>query len=278
MSECLPLYYWANQQNFGDELSKYLVEKITKKKVRFAPTTELGKLVAIGSILNTQTCYSESFIWGSGVLHFNAFVEEKRKLFPLNKFLASLRKRKFGRSSIFAVRGPLTKEILEREGFNVPDVFGDPAILLPKFYTPSELQGDDIGVILHLTHENSVDKEKLVSMGCRFISILREGTKGIESFIDEVCLCKRIYSTSLHGVIVAQAYGIPAQWIQIENKAIHADQDLKFRDYFMGAGQIIQTPLKLKTIYDLDINVQPPEIRPFPNAENLLQSFPSRFL
>jgi pyruvyltransferase len=39
-------------------------------------------------------------------------------------------------------------------------------------------------------------------------------TNDVEGIITEICSCKKILSTSLHGIIVAQAYNIPALWIK----------------------------------------------------------------
>ena len=50
--EIIKLNYWAGHKNFGDELSPYLVEKITGKKVQYAGQKELNKLTAIGSIID----------------------------------------------------------------------------------------------------------------------------------------------------------------------------------------------------------------------------------
>ena len=75
-------------------------------------------------------------------------------------------------------------------------------------------------------------------------SFLRD--EQLENFIDEVCSCQKIFSSSLHGIILAQAYGIPAQWIQITNTPIHRDANHKFADYFLGAGLPVQKPISIE--------------------------------
>ena len=62
-----------------------------------------------------------------------------------------------------------------------------------------------------------------------------------------MCSCERIFSTSLHGVIVAQAYGIPVKWITFDKLPIHGDERYKFYDYFLGVNQEIQEPLVLQS-------------------------------
>lgn len=50
-------------------------------------------------------------------------------------------------------------------------------------------------------------------------------TDDVESFIDQIIDSDYILSTSLHGIIIAHAYGIPALWIK---KDILHLQDLNF--------------------------------------------------
>lgn len=81
-------------------------------------------------------------------------------------------------------------------------------------------------------------------------------------------------------MIVAQAYGIPAQWITVKDSPIHDDQNFKFEDYFLGAGQEVQRPINIKLaaedLKDLKL-VTPAKINRkqlTETAGNLLKSFP----
>lgn len=86
------------------------------------------------------------------------------------------------------------------------------------------------------------------------------------------------FSSSLHGIILAQAYGIPAQWIQIEGQPIQKDNHHKFEDYFLGSGQIIQVPIKVSLqesiLNSLSSFRSRPKVLPFNNTNQLLDSFP----
>lgn len=243
MDLTIPLHYWINKKNFGDELSKYIVQKISEKKVVYVRKNKHKKLLAIGSLIDRESAYSDSDIWGSGCLQQNALT--KIKYFPIGRYIKQLFSPK---SRVHAVRGPLSRKLLVDAGFFVPEVYGDPAILTPIFYQPRSTLSNDIGVILHQTHETPEAAQIIKRMGLRLISIYREGDNEIEEFIDEVASCRKVFSTSLHGVIIAQAYGVPAQWLRIANQPIHADEEFKFHDYFLGSNQICQTPWECKNI------------------------------
>lgn len=114
----------------------------------------------------------------------------------------------------------------------------------------------------------------------KVINIARSTSQEVEEFIDELTSCESIFSSSLHGVIVAQAYGIPAQWITVKNSPIHSEQNFKFEDYFLGASQEIQRPIcielnandlnDLKSVTPAKIN----EKQLTETASRLLESFP----
>ena len=272
----IPLYYWAGHKNFGDELSKYIVEKISGGECFFVKRSAKRKLLAIGSILDRSSAFSLSDIWGSGFLRRDQF---KIRFFPIGKNLKYYYSQLFCKSTVHAVRGPLSRDLLIKAGFSVPEIYGDPAILMPKFYSPKNIEKlHDIGIILHHTHETPEILSEIENRGWKLISILREGEQEIHDFIDEVVSCKKIFSTSLHGIILAQVYGIPAQWIRLAGKEIHPDEGFKFHDYFLGAGQEVQRSLYVRSLMDINENFAPPKINAFTNLDKLLNSFPKKYL
>lgn len=95
--------------NFGDELSPFIIKKLSNKNIRYS--NKEGKILSVGSIIHFAK--DNDIIWGSGLL--------EKTLLPKSKNL-----------KICSVRGPLTKMILDKNGYQCPAVFGDPAILLKK--------------------------------------------------------------------------------------------------------------------------------------------------
>lgn len=243
------MYYCKGLDNFGDELSVYIVEKLSQKSAVFANSTDDGKLVAIGSLLTYDVIHSDSVIWGTGTLTKNA-VKLFPKVFPLTRSLPTLARRlkesNKNVASIRAVRGPLTRKALIDAGISCPEIYGDPAIVMPRIYHPKPTTKSKVGLILHYSQERLFEQRTLNKTGrelFKLISIKRQGNEQLESFIDEVCSCEKIFSTSLHGLIIAQTYGIPAQWMRAKGTAIHSDETHKFIDYFLGVGLPPQTPL-----------------------------------
>ena len=121
------VFWWSSikfenkqQENFGDILSKYLVEKISNKnviwrhpiKMKWNPFVQKVYFTT-GSILAHVT--NKCVVWGSGIISMEDIVSN---------------------ATFLAVRGPETYEYLISKGYKVSKVFGDPAIVLPKYYNP----------------------------------------------------------------------------------------------------------------------------------------------
>jgi hypothetical protein len=159
--------------------------------------------MAIGSILN---CARPNFlVWGAG--YMNEFQRSEG-----GKFLA--------------VRGALSAQKLLRDGFPYCSVWGDPALLLPLLYKPGNAKKYLVGIIPHQCDNHSW-KDKY-SGKAKIIQIITGKNRTIENVIDDICSCEYILSSSLHGLIVAHSYCIPAIWIK-ESSTVGT---FKFYDYF----------------------------------------------
>jgi hypothetical protein len=211
------LYWWhekraSGDENYGDLLSQFLVEKISKQKVIAIkhPAKGLHKYffkhyVTIGSIISSAT--KNSIVWGSGIIKKNENIRDA-------KFIA--------------VRGPQTRKRILDLGFSCPEVYGDPAILLPDYYSNSKIQKEyEIGIIPHYVDFKTVNEVLKNDKRIKVIDLL---TKDAHSVTDQILQCKTIISSSLHGIIIPQSYRIPALWIKFSNKL--SGDNIKFYDYF----------------------------------------------
>lgn len=279
----IPLHYCSGLSNFGDELSPYLIQRITGRPVTQA--SESFGLYSIGSILDWDVMHSNCFVWGSGTLTSNSLSFYPHP-FPLSRSLRTIIKRLRTKhpleATICAVRGPLTRQQILNIGGKCPKIFGDPAILLPSYFNPPKQPIYPVGLILHHSQERLQGLEQIKDYGVFPISIRCNGEKAIETFIRNLCQCEVIFSTSLHGLIVAQAYGIKAQWITLKNKPIHRDAAYKFMDYFLGVGAPIQKPVAIELRKDSLCALRKVVPETFTICEQikskLLTSFPSKFL
>ena len=58
-------------------------------------------------------------------------------------------------------------------------------------------------------------------------------TNDYKKVIDKICSCKVIYTSSLHGIILAEAYGVPAVFYRGLPNII----DFKYKDYYASTGR-----------------------------------------
>ena len=192
------------------------------KKVMYCPRDDHEKLCAIGSIISSSTIKFGGTFWGSG-----SHVESVEFFDSNPKFLA--------------VRGPLTRNMLLDAGYNCPEIYGDPALFLPEFYPKKCTKKYKLGIVCHWRHREKLTCDNSVL----FIDILRKEDE-ITKFVDEICSCEKVISSSLHGIIIANAYGIPAKWFMLEGFPLEGNPYKKFHDYFLSVNMPIQDPLMLK--------------------------------
>lgn len=218
----IPLTWWNVTPNFGDLLSPYLIEKLTGKNAHLVDNRPGGNrtflklskqpfsYLAIGSIISRTN--SNSIVWGSG-----AFGTEGKK--HLNKDAQYL-----------AVRGPLTRNLLRIHGIQCPEVYGDPALLMPTVFPGTGEKKYKLGIILRWSEADwhGVETESDVKK-------INLGTDDIEGTLQDIISCEKIVSSSLHGLILADAYGIPSAWL---SSTTPKGLEFKFYDYFISVNKI----------------------------------------
>ncbi len=205
----VPLF-WHDTRNWGDGLSPKIIEMVSGKRA-YKPTLPVGpRVFAIGSILDAADRYS--IIWGSG-------------------FISEVSVPKECPHHVRAVRGPLTRDVLLKLGCACPETYGDPAILLPLYYSPTRHTRFKIGVIPHYVDQGAPVLKRI--QGDPSIRIIDVNSETFD-FVDQVCSCEVILSSSLHGLICADSYGIPSSRVVFSDKI--AGGDFKFTDYRLGLG------------------------------------------
>jgi pyruvyltransferase len=227
-SQPIPLFWWSEprlmgkkKENYGDLLSKYLVEKISGRKIIWVHPKKqawykLNKshYLTTGSILAQAS--KKSIVWGSGIIDRNQPIAE---------------------ADFRAVRGPETRNFLLNLGYECPETYGDPAVLLPDLYAPKVVQEFELGIIPHYVDHSKVSNLIKENQGIRIIDMM---TMDVEKTTREILTCKKIISSSLHGLIVAHSYGIPAVWLRFSQNVF--GDDVKFYDYFQSVGMKVGDP------------------------------------
>lgn len=218
------LLFWASSgrdsYNFGDAINPWLFLKISGIKPMDASRTLNISRRSIYSCVGSILGWSKSksiVVWGSGFISESSLLKQKPK-------------------SVCAVRGPLSREKLLKFGVECPEIFGDPALLIPRYYFPKIEKKFKLGIIPHYIdkeHPNFMNFCKSLPNDISIIDLELD----VETVIDSILECHKIISSSLHGLIVADAYGIPSLRVKFSNNVVGGD--FKFNDYFLSVGREI---------------------------------------
>ncbi|MGC9418251.1 MAG: polysaccharide pyruvyl transferase family protein [Rhodovulum sp.] len=221
---------WATEgvvaQNWGDKLNPYMAERISGRRVIHRadvyPIPPRPVHYWIGSHLATACSDPNAVVWGAGFISADVPITGRP-------------------SEIHAVRGWLSNERLRKGGLPAPDVVGDVALLLPRLYTPKRThERRSLGVIPHCYEwDEPFFRATRNWEDARVIDISGD----IEDVVDQIVACDRIISSSLHGIICADSYGVPAIWLHASDKP--KGDGFKFRDYFSSVGRPDSVPVQV---------------------------------
>jgi pyruvyltransferase len=214
--EGLPLFWWKEGPfvNFGDYISYKMVERIVGQPLlsynKRSPH-QMQKLLASGSIFYFAN--EGDVVWGSGI---NGLRMNKKDYL-------------FNSLSVRSVRGPLTRAFLKRN-FNIiaPEIYGDPALLFPYLFPEFKRKNypkHEYVVIIHfrdIPYFINDDQSYLV-----------HATEPWDVIIKAILNSKFVISSALHGIIIAESYGIPARLLRIGD----SEPLFKFVDYYEGTGR-----------------------------------------
>jgi len=240
------LFFWkpeGSRLNFGDHLARVIVTKLLADRGHLLEeeTARPRRLFAIGSVLHFAA--DGDVVWGSGV---NGKVDPQ-----LHRFRAL---------DVRAVRGPLTRDFLAARGIAAPPVYGDPALLLPALF-PGRFARD--AQRPYAVVPNLHDLELAQRAGMRH---LVSPTWSWNRCVAEILKAELVVSSSLHGIIIAEAYGIPARYLRLSD----TEHLFKYNDYMLGTGRKEIEPAG-SVEEALEMGGMPP---PVFDADALLAAFP----
>lgn len=215
-----------NRSNFGDQLAEVVVRSLLGSDVQVCNmavkgTERAGKgLVGLGSVLHFAG--PDDTIWGTGVI-------PGRFRWQDLQWFSRLRRRIAPSWDVRAVRGPLTREFMVRKlGIDCPEVYGDPALLLPEIVgAKARAPRRRYGVVPHYRDLPLLTGEPVMSPLSPWQDVL--------TFILESEL---VVASSLHALIVAEAFGVPARWLHSDQlPSAKSEGSFKYQDYYLSTGR-----------------------------------------
>lgn len=239
----------SNKYNLGDSLGEVII-KFMLDKAGVDIDAEVSKTKHFNCVgTNIQGSYQDATIWGSGILPLKTYA-----------FWQKISRRKL---DIRAVRGPLTRKVLLEQGYKCPEVYGDPAILMPLIYSPLNGGGHRRKklIIPQFVYEKEFRKahpdEYMLSMN----------TNDYRHVIDEIVSSEIVYTSSLHGIILAEAYGVPAVFFH----GLEDYWDFKYYDWYQSTGRM---EVRIAKTYEEALNMDP---QPLPNLDGLVKGLIDSF-
>ncbi|MFN9629200.1 MAG: polysaccharide pyruvyl transferase family protein [Cyanobacteriota bacterium] len=250
--------FWCripSRPNFGDALTPWLIRRLHGRAPRFAlPSTADPTFFVSGSIL--ALAGPRCIVWGSGIM------TRQDRICPEARLLA--------------VRGPLSRQRALECGVECPEVYGDPALLLPLVHRPRQprTRPTVIGIVPHFSDLPRLPAAWHHTAELQVIDLQQP----IETVIDQLVACDWVASSSLHGLVASHAYGIKAAWLRFRD--LPSGDDSKFSDYFQSIG--LHDPQPVRASYDqlplerlAEHACRPPQL---PDLQRLWQACPFRRL
>jgi pyruvyltransferase len=203
--ETLPGYWWRGRPNFGDLLTPLLAERFTDVRLVWTPAA-CARVVISGSILEHLPTGWTGIVAGAGKLHEASTPD-------------------LSQATVLGLRGPLTARGIPGEY-----ALGDPGLIADELVTGVE-KVHNLGLVPHwsdaaLEHRPEFKRYNPL--------IIRTGTDPL-TVIRQIGSCRKIVASSLHGLILADAFGIPRR-TELLPRLAHEGGDFKYRDHAAAVG------------------------------------------
>lgn len=233
-------------RNFGDLLVVPLIERLLAERGLRSPSDDGPLLLTIGSVLHFAE--GRTVVWGSGV---NPKIDSRR-----------YRRASF---DVRAVRGPITAEFLQRMGVEVPEVHGDPGLLVGHLFP--ELRAAASGPAVHpVTYVPNLNERWRADAEHVPVAYRLDPRDDVQHVLSRIARSGFVVGSSLHAVIVAESLGVPARLLRPI-----VEHELKYVDYLRGSGRSdVRLASDLAEALRLG-GMQPPEV----DLDRLRSAFPS---
>lgn len=226
--------FWARDANFGDALNE---EILPAYGIPVSHTVAAqAQVIGVGSVLDLVPADFPGVILGTGFMWEDTTVE-------------------FPQATVLAVRGRLTAERCSLADGHA--LLGDPGLLAGRLFDPSRpiaatasqagLDRQDIAANTAETVESPVADRSVIGIVPHYVDQEEPAVLNLaqrypaeiriinvryppRQVLAEMVACEHILSSSLHGIIAADALGLPSRWVVLSDRVLGAG--FKFRDYF----------------------------------------------
>lgn len=232
-------------ENVGDIVGPLLVSAILKRKgISNRTPISQGRLIPGGSVLH----YVKEFdvVWGAGI---NGKIDSE--------------KYNFKGVDVRALRGPLSERVIKIYGGRSFKLYGDPGILASIFWSKFSKNKKvfDVSFIPHMS-----EPAERINKYRKFYNVIYPVTT-IYRYLDMLTKSRRIISSSLHGIVLAESFGIPSVYLTCHS----GESPFKYEDYYFGTGRFgYRVAHDIPSALDMDAKV--PSLGE--NQKVLLDSFP----
>ncbi|KQQ95819.1 hypothetical protein ASF62_04880, partial [Leifsonia sp. Leaf325] len=190
--------------NFGDLLGPLVVRRIVSSLTGRRHPDHSRHLLSIGSTMHFAS--PRDVVWGTGI---------NGKLLGQSIPLSL---------DVRAVRGPYTRAVLTGRGIRTPEVYGDPALLIPLLWPEVVQQVHAERELLVIPNLNELE---------RFPAEVSRSPIGDPwEVIADIATSAFVTGSSLHALVLADALGVPSRPVLSE-----AEDPLKYLDYYAGTGR-----------------------------------------
>jgi len=230
-SESVNLFAWHEVDNYGDRLGPALFHRLTSKPVSIearglnlifdrGPRREIHCF--LGTMAQLLSGPHRFVLWGFGTAPPEGPAHHGCR--PVTPGLDI---------EFRALRGPLSRQVMAEAGYEIPASipYGDPGLLVPRFYKRSPYQTDDFCLVPHHSHyEQWRDRFP----GANVIDIRLRHYEDLQALITRITKYRVIFSSSLHVTILAECFGIPTC-------PIEPTLPFKFEDFYTAVGKCFRS-------------------------------------
>lgn len=213
----------TDMKNIGDRSNPIAVQYATGRSTFWTSPATRPSLLGIGAILHWAT--AQSHVWGTGMT------------------VPDLGSGGLRAQHVWALRGKLTHAHLSRQLTGLRDMpLGDPAYLVGRRVAalmPVRAPLHRLGIVPHFKDR---DHPAIGHLRRQHGVVIVESHDPDPAFFAQMMECEAIASSSLHGLIFAEALGIPNTWMDFASEG--SASRFKYRDWFSLAQRPPQVPFQ----------------------------------